>query len=405
MGCWIIKTRHGTLSLLLYYHGKKWWEGTGRHDTAENRTKLAKFKTLIAESMRRGMFEADYERFFPHGNRINEWGTKRATGQGTTLREFALVLVRERQEPLYRRSYGKNKGTHLNAWILPHLGHMPLTELRREHVVALREKIVTAGRTTKTARNILGTVQAILTEARARHLVDENVALQLHWPRQSTQKKVDPFEVEEVERILVGFRKKDPDYVYPLILALADTGMRESEATGLQWEDIDLRAKGKIVIRRSFVGGRIYAAGKTGHAERTLDGITARLRAQLDAMRPEKVTPGTPVFVGPRGVRLHQEQVQERHFTKMLEALKIRRRGMGQLRHSFISNALSAANPPAPQWLADYTGTSLEMFHRHYARWMSGQNQGDPLAWIGRPKAKVYQLPSAAPCRTRGRRG
>jgi integrase len=404
MGCWIVETRHKTMSFLLYYRGRKWWESTGLKYNAENVAKAERLKALIAESMRRGLFHADYERFFPHGNRINEWGTRHATGQGTTLREFALTLVRERQAPLYRESYGKNKGTHLNAWILPHLGHLPLTELRREHVVALREKIVSSQRTVKTARNVVGTMQAILTEARARHLVAENVALGLHWPRHSTQRKIDPFGIDEVERILAECRKRDPAHLYPFVLALADTGMRESEATGLNWEDFDV-ATGRITVRRSFVGGHLYDAGKTGHAERTLERISGRLHRLLISMRPDHPVTGAAIFTGPTGVRIHQERIQARKFRRVLEALKIRRRGMGQLRHSFISNALSASEPPPAQWLADYTGTSLAMFERHYARWMAGQSRRDPLAWIGSPKAKVYQLPTVSRRKRGGREG
>lgn len=405
MGCWVIKSRHGTLSFLLYYRGRKWWEGTREPYTQESATKATKLKALIEESMRRGLFIADYERFFPHGNRIDEWGQRRTTGEGTTLRQFAQTILSERQPPLYRANYGKNKTTHLNTWILPLLGHLPLTELCREHVVALRERMMKEGKAAKTAKNVIGTLQAILTEARARHLVERNVARDLHWPRQSTRLKIDPFTEDEIESILKESRRRSPDHLYPYVLALADTGMRESEATGLNCGDVDLGGEGRITIRRSFTGGRLYGAGKTGHSERTLQGLSARLRAVLDELAPGAVDPQRALFVGPTGARLRQARVQERHFRKILDDLHIRRRGMGQLRHSFISNMLSRRNPPPPQWLADYTGTSLEMFHRHYARYLGGQNQANPLAQIGRPKAKGYQRPASEPSRRRARRG
>lgn len=405
MGCWVTKSHRGTLTFRLYYRGERWGEGTGQPYTEKSAEKAKRFAALVEESMQRGLFVADYERFFPGGNRIDKWGRKPTSDAGVTLREFAKAVVESRVAPLYRAGYAQTASTHLGHWILPTLGHMRLAAITREHVIALRTRILVK-RSVKHAHNVIATLQSILGEAVARHHVSENVAARLDWPAPARRDRVDPFSHAEVERILGAFSVSRPR-LYPLILCLADTGMRPCEATGLEWGDVVLTGHGRIQIRRSFVRGSLFGAPKTSASFRTLDRLTPRLIAALEEIQPRDPKPGDAVFVGEGGSRLRQERVQQRQFAPLVEGdLKLRRRSMYQLRHSWASRALSADPPANPQFVSEYLGTSLKMLRDHYARFMQDASGRDPLEFlIGPHEAKVYQLPARSPSPARGRRG
>lgn len=86
----------------------------------------------------------------------------------------------------------------------------------------------------------------------------------VHWAcDRVTTRPIDRYSDEEpnalsaseLGRMLVAMRAHEPAW-YPLFAAMAMTGMRFGEASGLQWKDIDFDV-GKILVRRNVVGGMI----------------------------------------------------------------------------------------------------------------------------------------------------
>lgn len=377
MGCWIRTTRHGTLAVTLYYKGQKWTEGTGEKDTEENRRLFGAFAARVKESMNAGTFAADYPRFFPHGNRINKFQPK--AKRGPTLGTFAREFAESRKPPLYRHSYERVVRTHLDCWIVPELGRVPLAQLSRAHVVELAAKMQKRGKSPKTIKNVIGgTLSAILAEAIEHKLTDSNPVLGMKWGRQP-KKQIDPFTRDELETIL-GILAGRARHVYRFVLTLADTGMRPSEATGLQWGDVELKGEGSISINRSRVLGRTHAT-KTDFSQRTLKPLTARLLAELKDARPLHVTPETPVLVGPTGRPIRQDQLYARHWLKVFSKERgIRPRRLYELRHTFVSLALSGgANP---KWVSEYVGSDLRTLERHYGKYMTPRDS-NPFGWMG----------------------
>jgi integrase len=78
-------------------------------------------------------------------------------------------------------------------------------------------------------------------------------------------------------------------YVHPLFF----TGLRPSEASGLQWGDIDL-AGSRIHVQRSR-HLYDYGAPKTASADRWVELFPETSRI-LDGIQPLHETPETPVF-------------------------------------------------------------------------------------------------------------
>jgi hypothetical protein len=83
-------------------------------------------------------------------------------------------------------------------------------------------------------------------------------------------------------------------------------------------------------------------------------------------------------------------------------------RGQYNIRHTFITMALSAGDDPG--WVAEVCGTSEEMIWRHYRKWIPGEKRdhGQRIASaLGRVRAR--EMPAGGPRRRkaseiRGRR-
>lgn len=384
MGCFIRKSRHGRLTFVITYKGRRWWEGTRQlYDAPGVLDQAQAVRQFVRQAIASGTLEVDYPRLFPNGSR-RDWIAPTRTG-APSVRQFALEFQRERQPPLYRRSYARALAVSLHRWIIPTIGHLPMPDVTATHAALIRSRILEAGRSVKYARNVVSHAQAMFSAALARHLVIDNPCADLDWPRQPS-KDIRPFaSFAEVEAVLAHIRSRDVT-AYRFVLALAHTGMRPSEAAGLYWQDIDLDGEGRIQILRSRDQGRVNAT-KTTRSQRTLTPVSPVLLAELRAMQPLRIEPETPVFVGPTGKPINQARIYERKWLPALRALTIAPRRMYELRHTFISLGLSAEEPANPQWMAEYTGTSLEMLRRTYGRFIRASEQ-NPLAWMVSPRAK-----------------
>lgn len=385
MGCFFRKSRHGTLTFVLTYKGRRWWEGTRQgYDDPGALEKAKAVRHFVISAMKSGTLEADYPRLFPHGNR-HDWLAPKP-GRAPSLRTFAEAFKAERVPPLYRRSYARALTSSLDRWVVPTVGHLPMDQVVQTHAVMVRERLLTAGRSVKYARNVLAHMQAMFTAAQKRHVVSENPCAGLDWPRQPTTDPQPFSSWAQVNKVLAQLRKRDVT-AYRFVLALAHTGMRPSEAAGLFWGDVDLDGDGRIQIRRSRDQGRVNAT-KTTASQRTLSPLSPALLAELRAMRPLRAEPTTPVFTGPTGRPINQARIYERKWLPALTLAKVAPRRMYELRHTFISLGLSADPPANPQWIAEYTGTSLEMLRRTYGRFIRAADT-DPLAWLTvSPEAK-----------------
>src|SRR5258708_20890713 len=117
------------------------------------------------------------------------------------------------------------------------------------------------------------------------------------WPEDVGVEGPDPFTAAERDRIIGWFAKKvygdhcrfhlHPPY-HAYVSFLFWTGARPSEASGLQWGDVDLKAK-VVFVRRSFHLG-VYAAAKTKRSVRRVH-LTHELVDLLAKLQPLRVEP------------------------------------------------------------------------------------------------------------------
>lgn len=382
MGCWVRRSKAGTLTFVLYYRRRRWWESSGYpFDDSKVRAKAEALRHLIKASIAAGTFEADYADFFPNGNRIKEFPPASAATDVLTVAAWAQVFMAERKR-VFRPSYVRAFKVSFECWIEPEIGHLPVAGVKRTHIEAIRQKMLAGGRSPKYARNVVTHAQALFTEAALREMVVTNPARGLKWPRRETR-RIDPLpSAALVDKALAKLRERSVP-VYRYVLGLADTGMRPSEGSGLEWGDIDVRGQGAITVRRSRVLGHVSAT-KTAFSERTLTPLSPRLLAELRAMRPAKPAPNAPVFVGRTGLPIDQQNLYARHWAPVMEEMGMKGQRLVSLRHTFISLALSAKPPANPMWLSEYTGVSLVTMRRNYARWLRPAAKAiNPFPWIG----------------------
>jgi integrase len=158
---------------------------------------------------------------------------------------------------------------------------------------------------------------------------------------------------------------------------LFTTGLRPCEASGLQWQDIDL-VRGLLYVRRSY-HLRGYGAPKTRSARRTVELLPESVRVLKD-LQPLHVTPDGPVFTGTTGGPIEPKSFSV-HWYDALRALSLRSRGLYTTKDTFVSIALRVRGP---LWVEQQTGVAYATLRKHYAKWMPQHGDRAELERLGR---------------------
>ena len=137
--------------------------------------------------------------------------------------------------------------TTVRRHLIPGIGGHRTDRLQAEHIeklyAAMRAKSLKAG----TVHHAHRTLRAALNEAVRRGQIVKNPVLVARPPRLE-EEEIEPFTVEEAQRILAIAAKRRNGVRYAVALAI---GLRQGEALGLQWSDVNERA-GTLTIRRAL---------------------------------------------------------------------------------------------------------------------------------------------------------
>jgi len=257
--------------------------------------------------------------------------------------------------PTTARSYRM----HLDGYLVPHLGRLPLGDLRVHHVDAMLDAVRKANATSArpvgpaTQRRIVATLRSALADAVQNRLLSWNPASHAKIGK-ATRPKVDPWSTTEVGAFLDAVAGERDGALWHLAVF---SGLRRGELCGLRWSDVELDAT-RIVVREQAtqVGHSVvYGPPKTASGERVvdLDDVTvAVLRAHRAGQAAERLAWGPAyvdsgrVFTRENGEALHPETVTRR-FARLVAAAGLRRVRLHDLRHGFASLALAAGVPLA----------------------------------------------------------
>lgn len=211
-----------------------------------------------------------------------------------------LVAVRPTIRPTTYVSYAG----HVRRHIAPTLGRISLARLTPQDVRRLLAARLAAGLSARTVEYIHAVLRRALGGALRDGLVARNVATLVDPPR-VRRHEIRPLTPDEARHFLEAIRGDRLEALYTVALAC---GLRQGEALGLRWEDVDVDA-GTLTVRTTLQqlprdlrpdGGRrgtryALAEPKTARSRRTviLPGVVvAALREHRRRQRVERLVAG-----------------------------------------------------------------------------------------------------------------
>ena len=330
-----------------------------------NHVKFAKnTRAAILADIDRGTF--NYLEYFPNSSRARRFGfiTSRRT-----VREVADAWL-EDIDTSYPHSTARAYRGACERFIIPAIGELRIRDVTVEHIRAMFRSADIA---LKTARNYAGPLRAVFQRAIDDDEIDRNpmdrinVKSLIPKARHRSDYVVDPFDRNEIDKILEACRQYRPDWLNYWRLAFF-TGLRTSELYGLEWSDVDLEAR-QLHVRRAIVEGQ-------GKEPKTLSSARAvyLVDTALEALRRQRAATelaGDRVFINPTTrLTLTRYEVSQRCFDLCQKRAKVRRRNQYQTRHTYASNLLSLGENPA--FIAKQLGhKDLGVLLRVYGKWIS----------------------------------
>lgn len=231
--------------------------------------------------------------------------------------------------PLYKPSCQQTMGSHLNKYLMPRLGSLPMAAVDERRVQELiadfarTEYALGNGRrrklSPKSVLNIVGVLKLIVGPKVWREW-------NLRYPEIpfKEQRFFTPDEMRRIVDAATGQWKV-------LFATLAGTGMRYGEASGLHVDDLDLTV-GRINIRRSvWEGEEVTVKTKQGYRTVTIDpvltGMLAKHLGRRGAGRVFETRTGTPIC----------KRNARRMLNIVLKKLNLPKAGLHAFRHGRVS--------------------------------------------------------------------
>ncbi len=212
----------------------------------------------------RGATRAEVARKVRDLERERDSGKVRAAGQRWTVTgwlEYWIVNVAAPPHVAENTHLGYR--VDVNRHLVPGLGAHRLEKLSPEHVERFYAKLQRDGMSPGGAHHVHRTLRAALNEAVRRSHLTRNPVLLAKTPK-LTEEEVEPYGIEEIKRLLNVANERRNSARWAIALAL---GLRQGEALGLRWEDVDLD-RGVLHVRRSRLRPR-YAHGCGGNCGQT----------------------------------------------------------------------------------------------------------------------------------------
>ncbi|MCX4576077.1 site-specific integrase [Streptomyces sp. NBC_01571] len=173
-------------------------------------------------------------------------GTVRKAGRAWTVETWLTHWVESIAPLAVNENTMVGYGVAVRKHLIPALGAHRLDKLGPEHIERFYGKMQADGRRAGTIHQIHRTFRTALNEAVRRGHLTRNPVQLAKAPRLS-EEEIEPYTVTEVQRLLRTADGRRNSARWAVALAL---GLRQGEALGLKWADVDLR-RGVLMVRRS----------------------------------------------------------------------------------------------------------------------------------------------------------
>lgn len=235
-------------------------------------------------------------------------------------------------------------------------------KLQPLHVQQMLNDRTRAGLSPKSVRYILGTLRAALNQAVRWQLLSRNPAAVVDGPR-IEQYEINPFSPDEARTFLSALKGDRLEALYSVALTM---GLRQGEALGLRWQDVDLQM-GYIRISKQLqrIEGKLQLVEpKTKRSRRSLAlpaSIAKALAAHRDRQLEERTKAGDRwietglVFTTPEGKGIDGTAITKQ-FHQKLQLAGLPQRRFHDLRHSCAT--LLLVQGVSPRVVMDVLGHS-----------------------------------------------
>lgn len=166
-------------------------------------------------------------------------GSAQQPGKPWTVEKWLLHWVENIAKPTVSENTYDGYEVAVRVHLVPGVGKHRLDRLEPEHLESLYRRMQASGaRKAGTAHQAHRTARTALGEAVRRGYTAKNAASLAKPPRmEEDEDEVEPYSLDEVQRLLIEVNKRRNSARWMLALAL---GLRQGETLGLRWSDVDL---------------------------------------------------------------------------------------------------------------------------------------------------------------------
>lgn len=269
-----------------------------------------------------------------------------------TLKEYMGPWLQESVKPSVRPYTYQSYETIVRLHILPEIGRITLARLTAQDVQGLLNRKHKSGLSPRTVQYIHAVLRRALGQAERWGLVPRNIARLVSPPR-VPRSVVHPLTPVEAKKLLAVVQSDRLTALYTVALAV---GLRQGEALGLRWSDVNLEA-GTLSVSVSLqrLGNRpTLTEPKTDKSRRTIklpEICIAALHDHKIRQGKEHALVGKAwmdewdlVFTEEDGSPLSRYAVTRR-FQRILEGAGIPKRRFHDLRHTCATLLLAQGVP------------------------------------------------------------
>jgi integrase len=310
------------------------------------------FYGRTSDEVRRQLVEAAH---------VNDQGAN-TDAKSLTVGQFLDMWLDRIAKPRVRAQTYKGYEVNVRVHLKPAIGKIELAKLQAADVQDLIDRKVREGLAPKSIRYMHGILRNALNRAIRWDYIQRNVAAHVDGPR-IEQQEIQPFTREEAQRFLRAIKGDRLEALYTVALTM---GLRQGEALGLRWTDVDLEL-GYIRVNRQLQ--RVHykyelVEPKTARSRRHVAvpaAIIGALRAHKERQDSERDAARRRwhdtnlVFCRPDGYPLSGSVVTHR-FQDLLAEAGLSRRRFHDLRHSCAT--LLLAQGVSPRVVMDVLGHS-----------------------------------------------
>lgn len=262
-------------------------------------------------------------------------------GDGT-LREWGDFWLEAMARPHIKQSTWEGYGRILKNHIYPGLGDVKLTELSREKIQELVNRLQNT-MAPSTLQGVCRLLKTLLQAAAAAKLIVQNPYWEIRTPK---ARKTPPRVLTKKEQILLE-KKIDETQELEYLLCLY-TGLRVGELCALKWEDVDFENE-SIQIRHSVQRVTAEGGGKKTKLVLNTPKTESSLREiplpgfLLNCLREKsgRANPESREFLFPgRGGSCRDPRTMQQRLGRIMRELEIPGVHMHTLRHTFATRCL-----------------------------------------------------------------